>query len=223
MILTFTDIISEEEHKTILEKLQDAEFVDGKRTAGWAAAKVKNNEQLAGKSPVRKEVTDIILKALRRHDKFRAAVQPKQLHSLLISRYQTEMTYGSHVDNALMGDQQLWRSDVSMTLFLNNPEDYEGGELAMESGSGELRFKLKARSMICYPSTTLHRVMPVTRGQRLVAVAWIHSLVRDPAAREILYDIDTARRAVFDKNGKSREFDLLAKTHVNLLRRWAEP
>jgi PKHD-type hydroxylase len=118
---------------------------------------------------------------------------------------------------------QLWRSDVSLTLFLNDRSEYEGGELGVESGSGELQFKLKARAMLCYPTSSLHRVLPVSRGTRLVVVAWIHSLVRDAAAREILWDLHTAGRRMLAAQGKTREFDLVTKSHTNLLRRWAEP
>jgi PKHD-type hydroxylase len=132
------------------------------------------------------------------------------------------MDYGLHVDAALMGMGVTCRADVSLTLFLSDAADYEGGELALESGSGESHFKLNARALICYPSTTLHRVMPVRSGVRLVVVAWVQSLVREPAARELLYDIDVARRALLEKYGPSREVDLLNKSHANLLRRWAE-
>jgi PKHD-type hydroxylase len=222
MILTFADVITQEEHAAVLNGLKGAAFVDGRATAGRVAATLKNNRQLDRSSPVQAEIARLVLDALRRHEGFCSAVQPKQLHSLLVSRYEPGMDYGLHIDNALMGTDVACRSDVSLTLFLGNAHDYEGGELALESGSGELHFKLDARALICYPSTTLHRVMPVRSGVRLVAVAWVQSLVRDPAAREVLHDIDTARRALFEKYGPSREFDLLNKSHANLLRRWAE-
>ncbi|GHD21901.1 hypothetical protein GCM10007052_33230 [Halioglobus japonicus] len=111
----------------------------------------------------------------------------------------------------------------SMTLFLTDPNDYDGGELCFESGSGDFRFKLKPRSIIAYPSTTLHRVMPVTRGERIVVVGWIHSLVRDAGVREMLYDLSQVRNGIFKRNGKCREFDLSSKTYTNLLRQYAEP
>jgi PKHD-type hydroxylase len=223
MILTFADVITLEEQRKILTMLDSAPFVDGRTTAGSAAAKVKNNEQLSREAPAYREITDIVLAALRRNETFRAAVQPKQMHSMIVNRYGEGMTYGFHVDNATMvNGEQLWRSDVSMTLFLNDRSEYEGGELGVESGSGELQFKLKARAMICYPSTSLHRVMKVTKGTRLAVVAWIHSLVRDPAAREILYDLYTASRRILDQYGKSREYDLISKSLANLTRRWAE-
>jgi PKHD-type hydroxylase len=118
--------------------------------------------------------------------------------------------------------EQLYRSDLSMTLFLNDRTEYEGGELAIESGSGELQFKLKARAMVCYPTTALHRVLPVRQGTRLVVVAWIQSLIRDPGVRELLYDLDNVSRSLFEQHGKTREYDLVSKSHANLLRRFAE-
>lgn len=223
MILSFENLISADEAENISTKLVDADFIDGATTAGWAAAQVKNNQQLPSNSPLRREISETVLTALRQHDSFRSAVQPKQLHSLIVSRYQQGMTYGLHVDNPLMGGDPMWRSDVSFTLFLSDPDDYEGGELSFEMGSGEMRVKLGAGCAVCYPSTTLHRVMPVTKGERLAVVAWVHSMIRDPAQREILADIDTARRLVFGKDGKTREFDLLGKSHANLMRRWVEP
>jgi PKHD-type hydroxylase len=116
----------------------------------------------------------------------------------------------------------LIRADLSLTLFLSEPNSYEGGELVIESTQGEQSFKLAAGSLVLYPSTTLHRVEPITAGMRLVAVTWIQSLVRDPSDREILFDLDTARQILFAQYGKSKEFDLLSKSYANLLRKWIE-
>jgi PKHD-type hydroxylase len=150
-------------------------------------------------------------------------VFPKTIHSVLFSRYTEGMAYGRHIDNPVMGSSDHpARSDVSWTLFLNEPEDYDGGELVVEASQGHKTFKLQAGAMIVYPSTTLHQVMPVTRGDRLVAVGWVQSIVRDPADRELLYDLDTARRNIFNQYGKTTEFDLLSKSYANLLRKWAD-
>ena len=132
------------------------------------------------------------------------------------------MSYGSHTDNALMGDQEFWRADVSFTLFLSDPSTYTGGELVIENSDEERCYKLKAGSMIVYPSSTLHRVETVTDGVRLAAVGWVQSLIRDPANREILFDLDTTRRSLFTQSSKTIEFDLISKTYTNLLRKWAE-
>jgi PKHD-type hydroxylase len=129
------------------------------------------------------------------------------------------MSYGSHVDDALMDGM---RTDVAFTLFLAEPTDYEGGELVIESAGGEDTFKLAAGSLVAYPATTLHRVADVTRGVRLAAVGWARSFVRDPAKRELLFDLETARQKLFERDGKSAEFDLVAKSLANLIRMWAE-
>ena len=144
------------------------------------------------------------------------------MRPVMFSRYGEGMGYGTHVDNAIMSDAALMRSDISITVFLSSPADYDGGELVIEK-DGERAYKLEAGSVILYPSTTLHRVERVTRGTRLVGVSWIQSMVRSPEDREVLFDLDGVRRTLFRTNGKTREFDLLTKTYVNLLRKWAEP
>ena len=150
---------------------------------------------------------------------FQLAVRPKKLSPLTISRYQPGMSYGTHVDDALMGGM---RSDVSFTLFLADPSSYDGGELVIESPAGEEDLKLPAGALVAYPSGSLHRVAPVTRGVRLAAVGWVRSFLRSPEQRELMFDIETARRALFTRDGKSREFDLMSKASANLLRMWAE-
>ena len=130
------------------------------------------------------------------------------------------MSYGRHTDNAMMGGQ--WRSDVSFTIFLTPPEAYEGGHLVVEGASFEQKYRLKSGHAIAYPSSTLHRVDPITEGSRWAIVGWVQSWIRDPAQREMLYDLDTARRAIFDNQGKTNEFDLISKTMTNLLRTWMD-
>lgn len=223
MILCIDQVLTPEELQSIRSSLKEAQFVDGKLTAGWHAKLVKDNQQLSGKDTVARSVKEIIIKGLSRNQLFQMAVKPKKIRPPLISRYEAGMSYGSHVDNALMGQGNDWlRSDVSFTLFLNSAEEYEGGELVMETTQGEQSFKLEAGAMITYPSTTLHRVQPVTKGVRLVAVSWCQSLIRDPNEREILFDLETTRQGIFAKQGKTKEFDLVAKTCANLLRKWAE-
>jgi PKHD-type hydroxylase len=222
MILCIADVLAPEELSLINTRLETADFVDGKSTAGWHARLVKHNTQLAGQSGIADEVRKILDQAFQRHALFQMAVRPKLIRPALFSRYEIGMSYGSHVDNGLMGDRYLMRSDVSLTLFLSSPSAYEGGELVIESSQGEQAFKLEAGSMITYPSSTLHRVEPVTRGVRLAAVTWIQSLIRDPNQREILFDLDSTRQMLFQKYGKTPEFDLISKSHANLLRQWVE-
>ena len=222
MILTIENVLTKEELDVISSKLKDAEFVDGKLTAGWFAKEVKNNTQLSGNAEASQELRTIAIKALKRNRLFQAAVKPKIIRPILFNCYQAGMYYGSHVDNAIMGGEKPIRSDVSFTLFLNSPSSYKGGELVIDTSLGEQAFKLEAGSAIVYPSTTLHRVETVETGKRLAAVSWVQSFVREPSEREILFDLDTAKQIMFQKYGKTAEFDLISKTHANLLRKWAE-
>jgi len=223
MIICIGDVLASEELERIAQLLTDAEFIDGKKTAGWHARLVKHNTQLPKDSPVLEEVRSLIRGAIQRNRLFQMAVRPKQVRPLLISRYEAGMAYGTHTDDAVMqGHNQLMRSDISFTLFLNDPDSYEGGELVIDSTQGEQEYKLPAGAMIVYPSSTLHRVETVTAGVRLAAVSWVQSLVRDPQEREILFDLDTVRQLLFEQSGKTKEFDLLSKTHANLLRKWVE-
>ena len=222
MIFSVDNILTAEELSSIKQVLEQAEFVDGKLTAGWHAKLVKNNQQLkTGTS--QKELVAKVRKALIKHPLFQSAIRPKSIHSLLFSRYSEGMSYDTHVDNALMNSNMgLCRSDVSFTLFLNSPQEYKGGELTIEGVQTEKNYKLAAGSAIVYPSTTLHRVNPVTEGTRLVAVGWVQSIIRDAGDREILFDLETARRAIFAKSGKTPEFDLISKSIANLLRKWSD-
>ncbi|MEL7316833.1 MAG: Fe2+-dependent dioxygenase [Cyanobacteria bacterium J06559_3] len=223
MILCIGDVLTPDELTLIIEKLAAAEFIDGKVTAGWHARLVKQNSQLSKQSPALAEVRSLINTALQRNRLFQMIARPKHIHPMLISRYEVGMAYGTHTDDAMMrSQQQLMRSDISFTLFLNSPEAYQGGELIIDSSQGEQDYKLPAGAMIVYPSSTLHRVETVTEGVRFAAVSWVQSLVRDPHEREILFDLDTARQSLFEQYGKTREFDLLSKTHANLLRKWGE-
>ncbi|MCJ8279604.1 MAG: Fe2+-dependent dioxygenase [Rivularia sp. ALOHA_DT_140] len=222
MILTIDNVLTAEELDIITSKLKDAEFVDGKLTAGWFAKKVKNNTQLSGNAESGQELRTTILKAIKRNRLFQAAVRPKIIRPMIFSCYSPGMYYGSHTDNAIMGGEKPIRSDISFTLFLNSPSSYKGGELVIDTSLGEQAFKLEAGSMIVYPSTTLHRVETVIEGQRLAAVSWVQSFVRESSEREILFDLDTAKQIMFQKYGKTPEFDLVGKTQANLLRKWAE-
>lgn len=220
MILCISEVLTSEELSFVVAKLDTGEFIDGKATAGWHARLVKHNTQLP-KSPVLEAVRDVVQAALDRNTLFQMAVRPKIIRPMTVSRYEMGMSYGTHIDNALMSQPQM-RSDVSMTLFLSAPSTYDGGELVVESTQAEQVFKLEAGSMIIYPSSTLHRVEPVKQGVRLVVVTWIQSLIRNPDQREVLFDLDTARHNIFAKHGKTAEFDLISKAHANLLRQWAE-
>lgn len=219
MILCIAQVLPPDLLADIVRRLEDARFVDGARTAGWHAKLVKANEQLSPADAAHADLIRRINAAIEEHALFRIAARPKAVRPVMISRYTAGMEYGTHVDDAMMGGI---RTDISFTLFLADPASYDGGELVMEGTGGEQAYKLDAGSMILYPSGALHRVEPVTRGARLAAVGWAQSLVRDPGKREILFDLDTARRAIFQQQGKTTEFDLISKSAANLMRLWAE-
>jgi len=222
MIVLISDVLSPTDISEAKSVLASASCKDGRETAGWHAALVKNNEQAdADTAPVR-ALQMRLETLLNRNALFDLAARPRVVAPLMFSRSAPGMSYGSHVDDAVMGRERRLRSDVSLTLFLSAPEEYEGGELVIESSAGEQSFKPHAGALVLYPSSSLHRVEPVRGGCRLVAVTWVQSLVRDPAQRELLFTLDSARRALFERDGKSREFDQISLCHANLMRMWAE-
>ncbi|MFG6177790.1 Fe2+-dependent dioxygenase [Halomonas sp. THAF12] len=223
MILCIDQAIPPELLTRVRATLAESDFRDGRETAGWHARTVKQNEQADGRRPEIAERRQALAKALQANPLFQMAARPKRMKPLMFSRYREGMSYGNHVDDAVMATPQgAMRTDLSFTLFLNAPEEYDGGELLVDSTAGEQTYKLPAGALILYPSSTLHRVEPVTRGERLAAVGWVQSQVRDPQQREILFDLDTTRRQEFDANGKTRTFDMLSKSLANLLRMWAD-
>ncbi len=217
-MLGLDGVLTPDEVAAIAVRLGGAAYQDGKATAGWHARQVKANEQVPAEDPVSRAVRGEIEAALRRHPVFSPAVQPKFIQ-LLINRYGLGQAYGTHVDDAFMNGR---RTDVAVTVFLSDPSTYDGGELIIDTVAGAQAIKLPAGAAIVYPATTLHRVEPVTRGERLACVGWVESRIRDAAAREILFDLEQARRALFQRHGKTAEFDLIAKACANLLRRWGE-
>jgi PKHD-type hydroxylase len=219
MLLCIVDLIDKATVTRLQAWLAEAKFADGRSTAGSEARQVKQNEQVDRTDPNLAEMQKLVTDRLWDHNLFSIATRPQTIRPPLFSRYVPGMTYGTHVDNAIMGGM---RTDVSLTLFLSDPADYEGGELVIETTAGEQDIKLPPGSGVVYSTTALHRVAPVQRGQRLAAVTWVRSLVRDPAAREILFDLETARHRLFEQVGKTPELDLLSKTQANLLRMWAE-
>jgi PKHD-type hydroxylase len=218
MILAIADILSVADIDAIRAGLAHAAFVDGKTTAGWSAKLVKSNLQ-AAPGPEVERLRVLVETRLSEHPVFALATRPKTIIGPLFSRYRPGHAYGAHVDDALIGGV---RTDVSFTLFLAGPESYDGGELIIDTASGEEAFKLPSGSLVTYPATMLHRVAPVTRGERMVAAGWVRSTVRDPAHRELLFDLETARRRLFDREGKTAEGDLLAKCAANLMRLWCD-
>jgi PKHD-type hydroxylase len=219
MYLIIRDVLTGDEVEDARATMASAEFADGRETAGWHARLVKSNEQVRRGSGRVEQTCDAISKKLLDTPLFQLWARPKALSPLILSRYRPGMTYGSHVDDALM---KGLRTDISFTVFLADPESYDGGALVIESTAGEEDVKLEAGSAVAYPSTTLHRVEEVTRGERLAAVGWAQSYVRDAGRRELLFDLETARRQLFEASGKTPTFDLVSKSCANLLRMWAD-
>ncbi len=219
MQMLIAGILSPEDLIQVRQAFEKTQFVDGRETAGWAAKTVKNNLQAKAGDPALDGVRSLITERLKANALFHMAARPRLQTPLLFAQYRDTMTYGSHVDDALM---QGIRTDISFTLFIEEPDTYDGGELVIESSAGENPVKGPAGSVYIYPSTTLHRVDAVTRGVRRVAVGWVQSHVRNADQREILFDLDTARRTLFAQSGKTAEFDQLSKSVANLLRMWAD-
>lgn len=195
----------------------DLTFADGKTTAGRFAREVKANDQAAESDGLR-AIEAKVAAVLGANALFQSAARPRAVSRLILSRYRVGQTYGLHVDDALMGGL---RTDLSFTLFLSNPDSYDGGALIVEDMVESRAFKPGAGDLILYPSTTLHRVEPVTRGTRLAVVGWVQSWIRSAEQREILFDLDRSLDEVYAQGGKSALFDRLAKTRSNLIRQWA--
>jgi PKHD-type hydroxylase len=218
MILAISDILSDTDIAALRSGLVEAPFAPGEDTAGWAARLVKSNLQ-ASDTPQVEAMRAMVQDRLMTHPLFALATRPKAIVGPLFARYRPGHAYGAHVDDALIGGM---RTDVSFTLFLSEPSSYDGGELVIDTSSGEEAFKLAPGSIVTYPATTLHRVEPVTRGERLAAAGWVRSHLRDAAQRELLFDLETARRRLFEREGKTAEADLLAKCAANLMRMWCD-
>ena len=219
MFLVIGGVLDAHEVAALREAAAEIPFEDGAKTAGKLARRVKNNTQ-AAPGPGRDAILKKVEKALLSHPVFASAVRPKAIVRLLLSRYAGGQAYGSHVDDALMAGA---RTDVSFTLSLTDPGDYEGGALVVEDLLEDRRIRLEAGDMVVYPSDTLHRVEAVTRGERLAVVGWAQSWVRDVGRRQVLFDLD-ALVAAEDARGDRQEAQLnrLARTRSNLLRMWAE-
>jgi PKHD-type hydroxylase len=205
--------------------LASAEWVDGRITAGHQSERVKNNLQVPERHPVARQLGDVILTALERLPLFVSAALPLKIVPPLFNRYEGGQTYGNHVDGAIRpiaGTSYRVRTDLSVTVFLSAPEDYEGGELVIEDASGQRRVKLPAGDAILYPGTSLHRVEPVTRGTRLASFFWIESMVRSDEQRALLFDLDTAIQRLAGTQPDNPPVLQLMNVYHNLLRQWAD-
>jgi PKHD-type hydroxylase len=225
VLIEIPALFSAEEAAQIRRRLSEADWVDGKVTAGAQSAQAKRNQQLPESSALARELGDEILKRLAVTGLFMAAALPDRIYPPLFNRYAEGHDFGDHVDNAIRpinGTRERVRTDLSATLFLEDPEAYDGGELVVRDTYGHHAVKLPAGHLVLYPGSSLHRVEPVTRGVRVASFFWIQSLVRDDGARALLLDMDVAIQRLTRGNAEREPLIQLTGVYHNLLRKWAE-
>ena len=225
MLLHIPDILTAKQVAHCRQKLEQADWVDGRVTAGPQSALAKDNMQLPEDHPAARELGDLILTALQNNPLFMAAALPLKVFPPLFNRYQGGQSFGAHIDNAVRqvtGAPHRVRTDLSATLFLASPGEYDGGELSVEDTYGLHTVKLPAGHLILYPATSLHHVSPVTRGARLASFFWIQSMVRDDGERTLLFDLDMAIQRIAGESPDHPSIIQLTGVYHNLLRRWAD-
>ena len=225
MLVHIPEVLTAAEVEHARRVLDAAEWVDGSATAGFQSTLVKHNSQLPEGSPAAREIGELVVRALNGNPLFASAALPARVFPPLFNRYADGQAFGNHVDNAIRqvrGTSQRLRTDLSATLFLSAPEEYDGGELLIDDAYGPRAVKLPAGHMVLYPSTSLHRVTPVTRGARVASFFWIQSLVRGDAERSLLFDLDMSIIRLRQQVGDSEAVLALTGVYHNLLRRWAE-
>ena len=223
MIFTLREVLSQDELVRMREILAGVEFVSGKETAGGLAQDAKDNLQVGREDPAREELAEIVMDALRRSQAFYITTYPRRVHPPLFSRYEPGRNYGDHVDNSLMGKTNRMRTDVAVTLFLSDPESYDGGELVLIASGAQQHIKLPAGDLVAYPASSVHRVEPVTRGVREAAVTWVQSMVRDETKRTILRDLDmTANQLKGNYPEATEEVTRILNSFHSLVRMWVD-
>ncbi len=230
MLLHVPQVLTDVQVAQCRARLQAAAWADGRITAGYQSARSKENLQLPESDPVARQLAAVVRAGLDRSALFFAAALPRRIFTPLFNCYRSSHGFGNHIDNAVRYDQsvevagraQAVRTDLSATLFLSAPGEYDGGELVIGSTAGEQRVKLPAGDLILYPATTVHRVEPITRGERLASFFWIQSLVRDQGERALLFDLDVAIQKLNQKNLDDPAMVELVGVYHNLLRRWSD-
>lgn len=225
MLLPVANVLSSQQVAEARDVLEQADWVDGRITAGHQSARAKRNRQLPEDSAAARRLGEMIVGALQQHPLFVSAALPLRVFPPLFNRYEGGESFGTHVDNAIRqvpGTPHRLRTDVSATLFLSPPDEYDGGELVVEDTYGVHSVKLPAGHLALYPATSLHHVRPVTRGVRLAAFFWVQSMVRDDGERTLLFDLDTAIQGLSREQPDHPSAVQLIGVYHNLLRRWAE-
>jgi len=225
MLLKIPELLTTDEVALCQKVLLAAQWTDGNVTAGYQSSQAKNNIQLPENSQEAHQLGDIIMAALARNDLFMSAALPLKIFPPLFNCYQGGHSFGLHVDNAIRqvpGTPVKIRTDISMTVFLNDPKEYDGGELVIEDTYGSHKIKLEAGSVVLYPSTSLHEVTPVTRGRRLASFLWLQSMINSDEKRRILFDLDTSLQTLRKQVKDSPEIIKLTGVYHNLIRQWSQ-
>lgn len=223
MLIRIPSVLDRAELDKALRLLSSAPFVDGRLSAGLAARRIKNNQEVDRGARELEQLNNLVMGKLVQHPVYRSAALPLRVAAPYYARYTTGMQYGDHVDDPVMGaDGQLYRSDLSVTVFLNEPADYDGGELLITTSFGEQAVKFGAGDAVLYSAASRHRVAEVKRGERLVAVTWIQSLVRDSNQRELLHELNGVRERLLASAPESEDAKQVNKTYFNLIRMWGD-
>jgi PKHD-type hydroxylase len=223
MLLHLKNVLAPDQLQGAREMLAKVKFVDGKASAGMAASRVKNNQEADRQAQEIGNLDNLVMGGLVRHPVYRAGALALKVATPFYARYAPGMHYGNHVDDPVMGGEDgLYRTDIAITIFLNEPESYDGGELTINTAFGEQKIKLPAGDAVMYPASSRHRVAEVTRGERLVAVTWVQSLVRDPAKRELLYELNRAREKLLQTAPDAEETAKVNTAYMNLVRMWGD-
>ena len=223
MLLHIPRVIDSIQLGVIQGALKQSKFVDGKLSAGMVAEKVKRNEEVDQHTDTAVQLSKIIIGNLYHHAVFRSAAMPLRVATPFFARYRPGMTYGDHIDDPVMGgDGQRFRCDIATTIFLNEPEEYVGGELLIRTQFGDQKIKLPAGDAVVYPASSLHQVAEVTEGERVVAVTWVQSMIREPAKREILHELNLAREKLLHESAAGETGKQVDHAYTNLVRMWAE-
>ncbi|MEE8380129.1 MAG: Fe2+-dependent dioxygenase [Gammaproteobacteria bacterium] len=223
MLIEIPNVLDASKLSSIRDMLEKVEFIDGKHSAGQAASRVKNNQEMKQGTQQAEFLDHLLMSSLAENTDFRSGALPYRVAQPVFARYTQGMLYGDHVDDPIMGSGlEKFRTDVSITVFLNDPDDYDGGELIISTTYGEKAVKLPAGSAVLYPSASVHRVTEITRGERLAAIVWIQSMVRDPGQRELLYQLDQARNQLLVYKPDAPETKQVDRSYVNLIRMWSD-
>ena len=223
MLLAIENILNQQQIKSVRSLLDQSRFSDGRLSAGLTARRVKNNEEIPQTAEVTTQLNNIVMTSLFNNPIYQAAVMPHRVATAFYARYTSGKFYGDHVDDPIMGPVGgRYRTDVSTTIFLNDPCEYQGGEIVIRGQNGDQKIKLNAGDAITYPSGSLHHVAEITEGVRLVAVTWAQSLIRDPAKRELLFNLHKTRELLQHKYPEDREVLNIDHAYINLVRMWSE-